>query len=111
MEEAIAVAITSAIDDHFANSVYVSVIINVTSNITVEKMLIIYLTIQQKGEPETVHWQLCYTLRHYRMHYSKNQRSTVGLWCSYGSGSCTGKWWSECDGGSKVLSCTTVAAE
>uniref|UniRef100_A0A667XDF6 HAT C-terminal dimerisation domain-containing protein n=1 Tax=Myripristis murdjan TaxID=586833 RepID=A0A667XDF6_9TELE len=33
---------------------YVGIIIDETTNITVEKMLITYLTLQQKGEPETV---------------------------------------------------------
>lgn len=54
MEEAIAATVTSAIDDRIANSKYVGVIIDETTNITVEKMLITYLTLQQKGEAETV---------------------------------------------------------
>ncbi|KAJ4947324.1 hypothetical protein JOQ06_009360 [Pogonophryne albipinna] len=54
MEEAIAMTITSTIDDRIANSKYVGVIVDETTNITVEKMLITYLTLQHKGEPETV---------------------------------------------------------
>ncbi|KAI4799938.1 hypothetical protein KUCAC02_016476 [Chaenocephalus aceratus] len=54
MEEAIAMTITSTIDDRIANSKYVGVIVDETTNITVEKMLITYLALQHKGEPETV---------------------------------------------------------
>ncbi|KAK5848763.1 hypothetical protein PBY51_008456 [Eleginops maclovinus] len=54
MEEAIAATITSAIDDRIASSRYVGVIVDETTNITVEKMLITYLSLQQNGEPETV---------------------------------------------------------
>ena len=46
--------ITSTIDDHITNSKYVGVIVEEKTNITVEKMLITYLTLQHKGEPETV---------------------------------------------------------
>ncbi|XP_076591239.1 uncharacterized protein C17orf113-like [Chaetodon auriga] len=53
MEEALAKTITSDIDDRIANSRYVGIIVDETTNITVEKMLITYLTLQQKGEPET----------------------------------------------------------
>eukprot|EP00064_Thunnus_orientalis_P001081 superscaffoldBa00000067_g1082 len=54
MEERIAVTITSVIHDHIANSRYVGIIVDETTNITIEKMLITYLTLQQKGEPETM---------------------------------------------------------
>ncbi|KAI4816803.1 hypothetical protein KUCAC02_009109 [Chaenocephalus aceratus] len=54
MEEAIAMTITSTIDDRIANSKYVGVIVDETANITVEKMLITYLALQHKREPETV---------------------------------------------------------
>ena len=42
MEEAIAMTITSTIDDPMANSKYVGVIVDETTNIKVEKMLITY---------------------------------------------------------------------
>lgn len=54
MEEAIAMTIKSDIDDRIASSRYVGLVVDETTNITVEKMLIIYLTLQRKGEPETV---------------------------------------------------------
>ncbi len=54
MEEALAKTITSAIDDRITNSRYVGIIVDETTNISVEKMLITYLTLQDKGEPETV---------------------------------------------------------
>lgn len=54
MEEALAKTITSGIDDRIANSRYVGIIVDETTNISVEKMLITYLTLQDKGEPETV---------------------------------------------------------
>ncbi|GLD45624.1 transmembrane protein C17orf113 homolog [Lates japonicus] len=53
MEEALAETITSDIDDRIANSRYVGIIVDETTNITVEKMLITYLTLQQKGDLET----------------------------------------------------------
>lgn len=46
--------ITSTIDNRIANSRYVGVIVEETTNIMVEKMLITYLILQQKGKPETV---------------------------------------------------------
>ncbi|KAL1261177.1 hypothetical protein QQF64_034240 [Cirrhinus molitorella] len=54
MEEAIAMTITNAVDDRIANSRYVGIIVDETTNITVEKMLITYLTLQHGGDPETV---------------------------------------------------------
>lgn len=46
--------ITSAIDDRIANSRYVGILIDETTNVSVEKMLTTYLTLEDKGEPETV---------------------------------------------------------
>ncbi len=46
--------INSAVDDRIANSRYVGIIVDETTNITVEKMLITYLALQKGGVPETV---------------------------------------------------------
>lgn len=46
--------INSSVDDRIANSRYVRIIVDETTNITVEKMLVTYLTLQQREEPETV---------------------------------------------------------
>lgn len=54
METAIAMTVTDAINDRIANSRFLGVILDETTNITVEKMLIIYLTLQQNGRSETV---------------------------------------------------------
>ena len=54
MEEAIAMTINSTVDERITNSRYDGIIVNEMTNNTVEKMLITYLTIQQRGEPETV---------------------------------------------------------
>ena len=54
MEEVIVMTITSAVDDRISNSRYVRVIVDETTNITVEKMLITYLTHEQRGEPQSV---------------------------------------------------------
>lgn len=49
MEEALAKTIKKDIDYHIANSRYVGIILDETTNITVEKMLITYVTLQQQG--------------------------------------------------------------
>uniref|UniRef100_A0A673AIY5 HAT C-terminal dimerisation domain-containing protein n=1 Tax=Sphaeramia orbicularis TaxID=375764 RepID=A0A673AIY5_9TELE len=54
MEDAIATTITSATNDCIANSKYVGIIVDETTYIVVEKMLVIYLTLQQNGRAETV---------------------------------------------------------
>lgn len=51
MEEAIAMTINSAVDERITNSRYNGIIVDEMTNNTVEKMLITYLTVQQRGEP------------------------------------------------------------
>lgn len=111
-KEALAETITSDIDDRIANSRYVGIIVDETTNITVEKMLITYLTLEQKGEPETAFignhavpsgTAECITAK------IKDVLSGRGV-ALYGSGCGTWKW-SQCDGGSKGRSCTAVAPE
>lgn len=53
MEDAIAKTIYNSANDRISDSRFVGIILDETTNITVEKMLIIYLTVQQKGKPET----------------------------------------------------------
>lgn len=48
MEKAIAMTINSTVDDRIANSRYFGIIVDETTNITVEKMLITYLPLQQR---------------------------------------------------------------
>uniref|UniRef100_A0A8C6STB8 HAT C-terminal dimerisation domain-containing protein n=1 Tax=Neogobius melanostomus TaxID=47308 RepID=A0A8C6STB8_9GOBI len=45
--------INNTVNDRIADSRFVGIILDETTNITVDKMLIIYLTYQLKGEPET----------------------------------------------------------
>jgi hypothetical protein len=88
MEEAIAATVTSAIDDRIANSRYVGVIVDETTNITVEKMLITCLTLQQNGEPETVF------IGNYAIPSGTaecNKRCAFRSWCSDVSGCWVGK--------------------
>lgn len=54
MEEALAMTVTNTVDDRIANSRYIGITVDETNNITVEKTLITYLTLQQRGDPETV---------------------------------------------------------
>lgn len=54
MADAIAMTITSATDDHIFNNKYIGIIVDETTIISIEKMLVIYLTLQQNGKPETV---------------------------------------------------------
>ncbi|XP_053199030.1 uncharacterized protein LOC128383430 [Scomber japonicus] len=54
MEEVIVMTITSTVDDRISNSRYVRVIVDETTNITVEIMLISYLKHEQRGESEAV---------------------------------------------------------
>ena len=91
MEEVIVMTITSAVDDRISNSRYVRVIVDETTNITVEIMLISYLTHEQRGESEAVFIGNHVTHSGTAEYITAKIKCVIRLLCSCGSGSWAGK--------------------